>query len=160
MKTKEWKFIDKSKWKRGAWDSEPDKMQWEDEETRLPCLIRRGPMGAWCGYVALPRSHPFYKKQFEHCDNEPINVHGGLTFSNVCSDDKEHGICHDVDGKEEKVWWLGFDCGHLGDLHPKMGSIPSNVNIFASGTYRDISYAKAETTTLARQLKQVETEAK
>ncbi len=31
METKEWRFIDKSKWGEGPWQSEPDKMQWLDK---------------------------------------------------------------------------------------------------------------------------------
>lgn len=45
--------VDKSGWARGVWDSEPDKIQWQDAETGLPCLIVRGPVGALCGYVGV-----------------------------------------------------------------------------------------------------------
>src|SRR5262249_44757906 len=117
MKTIEYRYIDKSEWKRGAWDDEPDKIQWQDEQTGLPCLAVRHPtMGNWCGYVGVAEGHSYFGKEYEH---EDVNVdcHGDLTFSDFChQDDKEHGICHRPDpGEPERVWWLGFDCAHGGD---------------------------------------------
>lgn len=50
--------IDKTGWGDGPWQSEPDKLQWQDEATGLPCLIVRGPVGALCGYVGVPTEHP------------------------------------------------------------------------------------------------------
>lgn len=61
METIEYRTMDKSKWNRGPWDSEPDKKQWQDEATGLPCLIVRNRMGALCGYVGVPESHPLFK---------------------------------------------------------------------------------------------------
>ena len=53
-------FIDRSDWLPGPWDDEPDRVEWRDEATGLPCLLRRGSpfIGVWCGYVALPPDHP------------------------------------------------------------------------------------------------------
>ena len=39
----------------GPWHAEPDRV--ELEQDGIPCLLLRGPMGAWCGYVGLPREH-------------------------------------------------------------------------------------------------------
>ena len=36
------------------------------------------------GYVALPKDHPWYKVGY---DNIPVKVHGGLTFSEMITDD-------------------------------------------------------------------------
>jgi len=161
METKEWKYVDKSKWTRGTWDNEPDKIQWEDKETGLPCMVRRGGVGQWCGYVGIAPKHPLYKKDWEDCyDNGEINVHGGLTFSRFCDGNEETGICHVPNGGEKDVWWLGFDCGHLGDLAPGMISFNNRMGLFANDTYKNIEYVKNETSDLARQLKQIETEAK
>ena len=44
--------IEKSGWDDGVWFSEPDKRQWQDEKTGLPCLMLRGPMVPWLS-VAL-----------------------------------------------------------------------------------------------------------
>lgn len=61
MKTLEWTTVDKSKWGRGPWDGEPDKKQWQDEVTGLPCLAVRNPSGGnWCGYVGIPKRHPLH----------------------------------------------------------------------------------------------------
>lgn len=64
METKEWTTKDKSKWGFGQWMDEPDKMQWQDEATGLPCLMVRNNGGAWCGYVGLSEGHPFYGKEY------------------------------------------------------------------------------------------------
>lgn len=64
MQTKEYRTIDKSKFKSqlGAWMQEPDKVQFEDPETGLPCLIVRNQMGALCGYVGVGPGHPLHHK--------------------------------------------------------------------------------------------------
>ena len=49
MQRIEYRTIDKSQWGEGPWQDEPDKIQWQDEETGLPCLIVRGHMGFLCG---------------------------------------------------------------------------------------------------------------
>jgi len=84
MKTIEYRTQDKSTWEvRGEWDNEPDKVQWKDEATGLPCLIVRGPLGAWCGYVGVSEGHKFFGKDYDDVD---ADVHGGLTFAKGCSD--------------------------------------------------------------------------
>jgi hypothetical protein len=51
------------------------------------------------GYVILPKEHPFHGVEYDIL-NEYVNVHGGLTYSNV-----------DKNGN----WKVGFDTAHLGD---------------------------------------------
>src|SRR3990167_762358 len=103
MQTKEYTFIDRSKWPTGEWSGEPDKVQWQDQETGLPCIAKRNvDMGFWCGYVGISEDHPLFGKSYEDID---INcIHGGLTFSGLCEhDDNEHGICHVPDvGKPDR----------------------------------------------------------
>ena len=109
MQTKEWRFPESSRfrdrgnWSRGPWDSEPDKRQWPDAATGLPCLIVRGPAGALCGYVGVTQGHPWFGKGYD--DVEPCpDVHGGLTFANRCSpEEKEEGVCHIVETGEDVV---------------------------------------------------------
>lgn len=60
METKEYRTVDKAGWGDGLWQNEPDKMQWQDEATGLPCLIVRGPVGALCGYVGVDERHPAF----------------------------------------------------------------------------------------------------
>lgn len=83
MKTIEYRTRDKSGWGMGPWHSEPDKKQWQDEETGLPCLIVRGPVGALCGYVGVPAAHPYHGKDY---NDVAVDVHGGLTFADFCAE--------------------------------------------------------------------------
>lgn len=177
MQTKEYRTEDKSKWPAGAWKDEPDKVQWPDPETGLPCLINRGPHGAWCGYVGIPETHPWFGKSYseaigpctEDCSEDShwshgidsiVKVHGGLTFSDVCHPGKTEatGVCHVPDpGESDHVWWFGFDCAHAGDLSPGYqrlfeSAIPCPWNSSGFEEYRDMAYAKHQVTGLARQL--------
>lgn len=105
MEALEYRVVDKSDWARGEWDGEPDKRQWRDEATGLPCLIVRGPAGALCGYVGVPDGHPFHGKDYGECvkgsdcnqrteektwcDHSPESVleaHGGITFAHGCAE--------------------------------------------------------------------------
>jgi hypothetical protein len=63
--------VDKTGWGDGPWQSEPDKKQWQDEATGLPCMILRGPSGSWCGYVGV---HPYHPAANLHYDGEPDPV--------------------------------------------------------------------------------------
>lgn len=153
MKTIEYRFIDKTSWPKGQWNDEPDKVQWQDQETRLPCLAKRNPMGAWCGYVGIAKDHPLFEQNYGNCDD--LNVHGGLTFSDFCvQDDKEHGICHVPDeGEPDHVWWFGFDCGHSFDLMP---ILLKRREAFADETYKTLDYVRTECARLAHQLTEIE----
>lgn len=188
MQTKEWRWEgkdaeEKATWKEGPWTTEPDKMQWQDEETGLPCLIVRNRSGALCGYVGVPKGHPFHavdyhncskeecgevdedgiKSYHSYCDHSPSHVldaHGGITFSGFCQE-SEHGICHVVEpGEDDKVWWLGFDTAHGGDIipaftGPKMEAIgiTSFTDREPGASYKNIAYVKRQVKELARQLK-------
>lgn len=80
MKTIQYKTVDKSNWGQGPWQNEPDKVQWLDKATGLPCLIVRQPMsGHFCGYVGVPKGHPAFGK-----DDTDVSVHGGQNFSSKC----------------------------------------------------------------------------
>ncbi len=57
-------IVDKTSWPRGEWDLEPDKVCWYDE-TKLPCLIIRGPVGALNGYVGVAVYHPAYGLNYD-----------------------------------------------------------------------------------------------
>jgi hypothetical protein len=83
MQTIEYLSRDKSTWGDGPWQNEPDKVQYPDPHTGLPCLIVRNPMGALCGYVGVPKDHPAYGRHYDQVD---ADVHGGLTFSGHCRD--------------------------------------------------------------------------
>ena len=57
-------------WGDGAWVDEPDKAQWRDEATGLPCLLVRNQAGALCGYVGVYPQHPYWGKQDNYCGME------------------------------------------------------------------------------------------
>lgn len=118
LENKSWSFVDKSNWAKGSWNNEPDKVQWSDETTGLPCLaVRHGELGHWCGYVGVNNTHPFYKQGY---NDVSVDCHGGLTFADSCNG-SEHGVCHVVEpGEDDHIWWLGFDCAHSGDKSPGM----------------------------------------
>lgn len=173
MQTKEYRTIDKSDWLRGDWDEEPDKKQWQDAATGLPCLAVRGPGGHWCGYVGVAEGHPLHGKQYSACvwpdlheDHEGgddgwhysctpearLRVHGGITYSAACSpsDDESHGICHLPDpGEPDHIWWFGFDCAHHGDYAP---TYDRDRHGGCTGIYRDLAYVERECADLAQQL--------
>lgn len=137
--------VDKSSWPAGEWHNEPDKKQWLDETTGLPCLMVRQPeLGHWCGYVGVSKGHPWFEKDY---DDVPADVHGGLTYANHCA----HHICHVVEeGEDDHVWWLGFDCGHCCDLSIYM--IKQGYR-FREATYKDMAYVEEQCRKLAQQAK-------
>lgn len=164
-------YVDKSKWQRGPWDDEADKVQWEDPDTGLPCLMLRGPVGSWCGYVGVRKDHPAYGLPYydrtDNTEDDPlppaqthlhsIGVHGGLTYSGEGGPNdqvtgravKPEAISVDLrPGEDPDLWWFGFDCAHYSDLAPAVeaGSVLSN------GTYRVLGYVEEQVTMLAHQL--------
>lgn len=157
---------EKAKWPPGPWTNEPDKVQWVDDATNLDCLaVRNG--GAWCGYVGVPPSHPYFGKDYSDVDTG-ISVHGGLTFSGACrkGGDPSEGICHVPAKGRPEVHWLGFDCNHSGDLDPSrlawnIGWREKNPQfgpqIGDNATYRTLDYVRGEVASLAKQLAQVTT---
>lgn len=158
--------IDKTKFIDGEWQSEPDRLEWRDEKTGLPCLIIRNNMGALCGYVGVDQSHPWYGINYGGClekcgedgwhdHNTPervINIHGGLTYSGECS----NNICHiPQEGEPDTVFWFGFDTAHSGDyILPTKELLDKGFSILfgEKGHYKNIEYVKKEVTKLAKQL--------
>lgn len=57
-------------WPSGPWDGEPDKVQWKDAATGMPCLAVRNWRGNWCGYAGVAPSHPLYGKDYN--DRVPV----------------------------------------------------------------------------------------
>jgi len=153
------------------WDDEPDTLDFEYET--LPCAMRRNHSGAWCGYVGIPKEHPLHGVDYgnsaecltmmlESMMDKPMpekagfglmisalgggfdptpetvfEVHGGLTWSGANWP------------KEDGHWWYGFDCSHAGDLSPKHDADRAWDSYYV---YRDATYVRAETESLARQL--------
>lgn len=142
--------IDRSSWPNGPLDGEPDKLNWTDEATGLPCMIVRNRLGALCGYAGVSEGHPYFGVRHNDLSDD-VDVHGGLTYSDFC----QGHICHVPEpGKPDRVFWFGFDCGHSHDL------IPNLQYRFLRGhseeRYRDVAYVKAQCGRLAKQLAAVE----
>lgn len=80
--------IDKSSWGPGPWDHEPDVLRYVIDG--FACFVNRPTLhGALCGYVAIPPGHPWHGKDHDdiHEADPDLEVHGGLTFSNLTSGD-------------------------------------------------------------------------
>lgn len=149
----ELRYIDKTTWGDGPWQDEPDKVTWIDPATGLSCMIRRSPgiTGALCGYVGVPEGHPLYGASYQEPD---LDVHGGLTYSDKCDGDEQHGVCHVPEpGQTGEVWWFGFDCAHIMDLMPAMAAREVERGWASTGgTYRTVDYVRAEVESLAAQI--------
>lgn len=135
MEHREYTTHDRSGWDSGPWDGEPDKVQFVDEATKLPCLAVRNHYGAWCGYVGVPPSHKDFGKGYSDVS---YDVHGGLTFADKCqpTTDESHGICH--------VPAPG--------MHFRLKSLGHNFRIPPDEGYRTLDYVKAQCAKLAAQL--------
>jgi hypothetical protein len=122
----------------------------EFESDGLRCFMaRRQADWPWCGYVGVEKGHPWYgldtstivkpaswmiQDRTMDDGTGPINffmhalsgrdmnkeiaialalhVHGSVTYA---------GHLHFVEAMQgDDAWWFGFDCGHVGDLHPAM----------------------------------------
>lgn len=165
METKSYTTIDRkaAEWPSGPWDDEPDKMQWPDAETELPCLaVRNSHNGNWCGYVGVSEGHPLFQVGYNEAmiGDDCIEVHGGLTFADMCQprDDESVGICHvPAEGEPDHVWWLGFDCAHSFDWSPRDAYYEKTKDggIWARDhdrNYKSLAYVRSQCANLARQL--------
>jgi hypothetical protein len=154
LDTLEYHTHDKSGWGDGPWTHEPDKRQWQDPATGLPCLIVRNGVGALCGYVGVAAGHPLYGKGYDELLS--VRCHGGLTFASRCSPGPEdRAICHiPGDGESDDVWWFGFDACHWMDLAPGMEAQMRTLiaGHRSHGIYRDLGYMQREVARLAAQL--------
>jgi hypothetical protein len=160
---------------RRPWFTEDNKVDFIAEG--FSCCMRRGPIGAWCGYVGIPKEHPWYGKSYrdsikptkdmlgprDALDHGPIDVLC-MAFSgkkpeeelDICLALRVHGGItyasdHEPMGKPDGLWWFGFDCAHSGDLVPGM----LEYGRFEGDVYRDQSYVVAECQSLAAQLAKV-----
>jgi hypothetical protein len=145
--------IDKSKWGDGPWQNEPDRVDWV--HAGLACLVLRHPRhGHYCGYVAVPESHPLYGKP--HGEAAGLDFHGAINYAHACSG----YVCHvPAPGMPETVWWFGGDFGHYRDISPGTNALLDEVRLplrvredWFRPKYRTIDYVRAEVDGLAQQL--------
>lgn len=72
-------------WGAGPWEQEPDKVTWVDPETDLDCMIVRNHHGVLCGYVGVPRTHPWHGVAYNGC----VNKHAPKTLAKRQAEAKE-----------------------------------------------------------------------
>ena len=117
-----------------ACKKEPDFAAWVNIPAAKACKIARHIyMGHLCGYVGVGPKHPYFGKSDTEDSIYNLLVHSGVTYTGYM--------------KKSKLWWIGFDCGHLGDISP-VGNFIQDENCI----YRDFKYVKKETNKLAMQL--------
>lgn len=159
----------------GPWLGEADKVSWIDPATGLECImLRDNPRGFLSGYVGVNEGHPLFG--WDHralAVDLGIEVHGGLTYSQICDDGPSpeprlirelQRICHVVVGEVplrhatahragDGQWWFGFDCDHMydvvpGDVRDRRSSAKTGID----AEYRDDGYVVREIRNLAAQL--------
>lgn len=159
-------WVDKADWGPGDWAEEPDKVQWTDRRTGLPCLaVREVDLGHWCGYAGVPEGHPAFGLDYERVADMGVSAHGGLTFGGPCREDEaELGICHvPRPGQPDRVFWFGFDCAHAWDTRPAMLALYRRLGVPEKSlrfladprlptTYRTLGYVMEECGHLAERL--------
>lgn len=158
------RIVDRTGWDAGPWDDEPDRIQWTDEATGLPCLILRNRHGAWCGYVGVALDHPWARAELG--SDIPADIHGGVTYHAGCDGDPQAGICHIPEpGQPDHAFWIGFDCQHAYDYAPGSAArereyMPKHLCTTLGADrfggrveYRDERYVRAEVRKLAAQAK-------
>lgn len=127
----------------------------EFEVCGYPCVVLFQPYGWRCGYVGVPKWHPYHGKGYDEAD--AIACHGGLTYA-----------AGKLAGQERTdLWWVGFDCNHYGDkidtvslveYYHKDAAWIGALSILAltGGTVRTLDFAKKQCAKIAEQLKAVE----
>ena len=125
-------MISRLEWPPGPWHDEPDEERFE--HAGFACLLARGPMGHWCGYVIIPEGHALHGKDCFADEYPYFEVHGGINFAGA------HML--------EPRWCVGFDCNHLHDRPPD-DNFPEDDD---DAVYRTIDYARRETKLLADQV--------
>lgn len=108
-------------------------------------VIVHNTMGYRCGYVRVPKGHPWHGKNYNEIECE---VHGGLTFAEP---DK---VCDK--GGADDAYWLGFDCAHSGDapdpaLPSHISGLPCMSFFSSHGTVKTQAYVEAQCRSLCEQ---------
>lgn len=132
------------------WETEPDRLDWVHEPTRYKCKIKRHPdFFHLNGYVGVPYGHVWYGQSYNDTNVPQPGVHGGVTFT---------GRMPETKGRA--VWWVGFDCGHAGDMSPGILMKLMDIDFDTTGRlyleeYRDIDYVRNQCNALAYGLYQL-----
>ena len=101
-------------------------------------IIRIAGLNTLCGYVVLPKDHPYFEKSLYNFDDTvllELEVHGGVSFADYLDKD---------------TYVIGFDCAHADDYVPNLGA-----KLFPQ-TWKDEAFVRGEIEHLAEQLKEKE----
>jgi hypothetical protein len=116
-----WSQEEKQAWADGEWMNEPDKIQWSDRMTGMPCLIVRNIIsGGLCGYVGVNETHPLFGVHHERV-GRLVSTRWAITYSSLCQEGNPpgKGICHiPQPGEPDRVWWFGFAPDTWTDISP------------------------------------------
>jgi hypothetical protein len=75
-------------------------------------LVLQMPIGHLCGYVKVPKDHPYFGKEYDLMN---IDCHGGLTYASHHDGKPDIRIKNDYEKYYSKGFWIGFDYAHAGD---------------------------------------------
>lgn len=99
----------------GIWMDEPDEVEWDSEEWRMPCLVLRAPeLGVLCGYVGVAPAHPWHGLHWGQLDR--LDELSGHRIS--WSAPRDHLRVTRTDPTVAHHWYLGFHTAHAFDLQP------------------------------------------
>lgn len=113
--------------------------------------IRHDHLKMWCGYIVIKPNHPFYKDKDLEEKSEKFYVHGGVTFNAYVSENYLKILTdNNIDNIRINDFIIGFDCGHSGDLIPKMDSIYNDP--IEDDVYRNKEYIIEECKNMINQL--------
>lgn len=138
--------VDKTTWRRGPWDDEPDFWLTTTEHGYPAAAFRSAATGAWHAFIRVPPGHPAHGAAEGPC-TRAVLVHGTVTYTgprlpdgSAPPDSEEHPMPW-LDGPrmpwldamvhatasatgwpgpadDGSGWWIGWDYGHAGDLSP------------------------------------------
>lgn len=124
----------------------PDHVLSKGEYLGYQWVVTFNHLGVRCGYMRVLEGHPWHGQDYFSEVFENVKVHGGLTFSDADKPCKEEGA--------DTGWWIGFDCGHAGDLpdpaFPRQTNILQEVAI-TNSQVRCQTYVEAECMSLCKQ---------
>lgn len=120
----------------------PEMILSEGEHLGFAWLVVHNGIGYRCGYIRLPKGHPWHGKDY---DGVSAEVHGGLTFSEPDTPCEKGG--------PDDAWWIGFDCCHLWDKMDESlpNRHPVGYRIGGEGTIKTTAYVEAECRSLCEQ---------
>lgn len=95
---------EKETWGGDQWKDEPDRKEWRDEATGMPCLALRNSMGAWCGYVAVAPTHPAHGLHYDGAPDAEAQRHSEIARKRLKIFSKLMDGGADFSAASEKAW--------------------------------------------------------